>query len=92
MINKKTIDVLTQRFIDAMDEDSAKLGIIRPDIEPRATQYIQSMLDMISKLIEKGHAYMARMAMCFTACAILPITASSRAKVWMIYVQASGLK
>lgn len=57
--NNETIDVLTQRFIDAMDEDSAKLGIIRPDIEPRATQYIQSMLDMISKLIEQGHAYQA---------------------------------
>jgi cysteinyl-tRNA synthetase len=57
--NNETIDVLTQRFINAMDEDSAKLGIIRPNIEPRATQYIQSMLDMISKLIENGHAYLA---------------------------------
>lgn len=57
--NGETIDVLTQRFIDAMDEDSAKLGIIRPDIEPRATQHIQGMLNMISTLIEKGHAYQA---------------------------------
>lgn len=57
--NGETIDVLTQRFIDAMDEDSAKLGIIRPDIEPRATQHIQGMLDMIGTLIQKGHAYQA---------------------------------
>lgn len=57
--NGETIDVLTQRFIDAMDEDSAKLGIIRPDIEPRATQHIQGMLNMIGTLIEKGHAYQA---------------------------------
>ncbi len=57
--NGETIDVLTQRFIDAMDEDSAKLGIIRPDLEPRATQHIQGMLDMISTLIAKGHAYPA---------------------------------
>jgi cysteinyl-tRNA synthetase len=57
--NGETIDVLTQRFIEAMDEDSAKLGIIRPDMEPRATQHIQGMLDMIGKLIEKGHAYQA---------------------------------
>jgi cysteinyl-tRNA synthetase len=57
--NGETIDVLTQRFIEAMDEDSAKLGIIRPDLEPRATQHIQGMLDMIGKLIEKGHAYQA---------------------------------
>jgi cysteinyl-tRNA synthetase len=57
--NNETIDVLTQRFIDAMDEDSAKLGIIRPDIEPRATQHIDGMINMIRALIEKGHAYHA---------------------------------
>lgn len=57
--NGETIDMLTQRFIEAMDEDSAKLGIIRPDIEPRATQHIQGMLSMIGTLIEKGHAYQA---------------------------------
>lgn len=57
--NGETIDVLTQRFIEAMDEDSAKLGIIRPDIEPRATQHIDGMLKMIGALIEKGHAYQA---------------------------------
>ncbi len=57
--NGETIDVLTQRFIDAMDEDSARLGIIRPDIEPRATQHIDGMITMISQLIEKGHAYHA---------------------------------
>ncbi len=57
--NKETIGVLTQRFIDAMDEDSARLGIIRPDIEPRATDYIDGMIAMIAALIEKGHAYVA---------------------------------
>ncbi len=57
--NNETINHLTQRFIDAMDEDSAKLGIIRPTIEPRATEYVQNMLDMISALIEKGFAYTA---------------------------------
>ena len=57
--NNETIAQLTQRFIEAMDEDSAKLGVKRPDIEPRATAYIQPMLDMISALIAKGHAYAA---------------------------------
>ena len=57
--NNESIGDLTQRFIDAMDEDSAKLGIIRPDIEPRATTHIDGMVAMISKLIEKGHAYQA---------------------------------
>ncbi len=53
------INKLTNKFIQAMNEDSDKLGIIRPDIEPRATQYIEGMINMISALIEKGHAYHA---------------------------------
>ena len=57
--NGETIGQLTQRFIDAMDEDSAKLGIIRPDIEPKATEFIDGMIQMISALIEKGFAYVA---------------------------------
>lgn len=57
--NNETIQSLTQRFITAMDEDSAKLGIIRPDLEPRATEHVQGMLDMIAKLIDKGFAYQA---------------------------------
>ncbi len=57
--NKETIGDLTQRFISAMDEDSAKLGIIRPSIEPRATAHIDGMINMIATLIEKGHAYAA---------------------------------
>ncbi len=57
--NNESIGDLTQRFIDAMDEDSAKLGIIRPNIEPRATEHIDGMIAMISALIEKGHAYQA---------------------------------
>jgi len=57
--NKETIGALTQRFIDAMDEDANKLGVIRPDIEPRATTHIDAMIEMIGKLIEKGHAYVA---------------------------------
>ena len=56
--NNESIGVLTQRFIDAMDEDSTKLGIVRPDIEPRATEYIDGMISMISSLIEKGYAYL----------------------------------
>ncbi len=57
--NGETINALTQRYIDFMNEDSDALGIIRPDIEPRATDHVQGMLDMIAKLIEKGHAYQA---------------------------------
>ncbi|CAG0952175.1 cysteinyl-tRNA synthetase [Methylophilaceae bacterium] len=54
-----SIQELTNEFIQAMDEDSAKLGVMRPDIEPRATAHIADMLTMIGRLIEKGHAYPA---------------------------------
>lgn len=57
--NNETIAQLTQRFIDAMDEDSVKLGVIRPDIEPKATEFVDGMLDMIGALVEKGFAYPA---------------------------------
>lgn len=57
--NGETIAQLTQRFIDAMDEDSAKLGVIHPDIEPKATEFVSGMLNMIVSLIDKGFAYPA---------------------------------
>ena len=57
--NNETIAQLTQRFIDAMDEDSAKLGVVRPTLEPRATEFVDGMITMISRLIDKGFAYAA---------------------------------
>jgi len=57
--NNESIAQLTQRFIDAMDEDSAKLGVIRPDVEPKATEFVEGMLSMITALVEKGFAYPA---------------------------------
>jgi len=57
--NGETMQALTERFIRAMDEDSAALGVQRPDHEPRATQYVQGMLDMITTLQHKGYAYQA---------------------------------
>ena len=50
---------LTARFIEAMHEDEAKLGIARPDIEPRATAHIDNILAMNKTLINKGFAYAA---------------------------------
>ncbi|WP_269504654.1 cysteine--tRNA ligase [Burkholderia sp. IMCC1007] len=57
--NGETIKSLTDRFIGAMHEDEAALGIQRPDIEPRATQFIPQMLGMIEKLEANGYAYQA---------------------------------
>jgi len=57
--NNEPMSALTARFITAMDEDAARLGVIRPDIEPRATAYIAGMVSMIETLITNGNAYAA---------------------------------
>ena len=57
--NGETIAQLTLRFIDAMNEEAAKLGVIRPTIEPKATEFVDGMIKMIAALIEKGFAYIA---------------------------------
>jgi cysteinyl-tRNA synthetase len=48
-----------QRFIDAMHEDEQGLGLTPVDHEPRATEYLQQMIDLIADLIEKNIAYQA---------------------------------
>ncbi|MBK7250133.1 MAG: cysteine--tRNA ligase [Gammaproteobacteria bacterium] len=53
------IEVLTARYIDAMHEDYDRLGILRPDHEPRATEYLPAIVEMVSRLIEGGYAYVA---------------------------------
>ena len=55
--NGELIVTLTERFIDAMHEDERALGVLPPDIEPRATLSIDDMLDMIRTLEEKQLAY-----------------------------------
>src|SRR5450830_755548 len=55
--NHETIGQLTQRFIDAMDQDSAALGVQKPDHEPRATAYVPQMLELIQQLQNNGLAY-----------------------------------
>jgi cysteinyl-tRNA synthetase len=57
--NGETISQLTQRFITAMDEDAAALGVQKPDHEPRATHYVPQMLGLIDKLEKNGLAYKA---------------------------------
>jgi len=57
--NREPIETLTARFIEAMDEDAAALGAEKPDFEPRATQHVQGMLDMIKVLEARGLAYQA---------------------------------
>jgi cysteinyl-tRNA synthetase len=53
------IAALTERFIGYMREDFAALGLQTPDLEPRATEYVPPMLDLIERLQAKGLAYLA---------------------------------
>ncbi len=48
---------LTERFINAMNEDTAALGLLPPDIEPRATEHMPQIIRMIEALVAKGLAY-----------------------------------
>ncbi|MBI3939041.1 MAG: cysteine--tRNA ligase [Betaproteobacteria bacterium] len=57
--NNEPIDQLTARFIRAMDEDTAPLGVEKPDFEPRATGHVDGMLRMIRVLLDRGIAYRA---------------------------------
>lgn len=53
------IDVITRRYAAAYHEDMAALGVGRPTVEPRATDHIPAIIDMIQRLIARGHAYEA---------------------------------
>ncbi len=57
--NHEPIDQLTRRFIDAQHEDEKVLGILAPDHEPRATEFITQMCQLIAELMRKGFAYQA---------------------------------
>ncbi|MBT8073933.1 MAG: cysteine--tRNA ligase, partial [Xanthomonadales bacterium] len=51
------IEVISRRYSDAYHEDMGALGVGLPSIEPRATEHIPQMIDMIEHLIASGHAY-----------------------------------
>ncbi len=57
--NGESIRALTDRFISAMHEDGAALGVLPPDHEPRATDYVAQMQSLIARLEQKGLAYVA---------------------------------
>lgn len=57
--NNEPIETLTARFIQAMEEDAAALGVMPPTREPRATGHVERMVAMIHTLVDKGLAYAA---------------------------------
>src|SRR6218665_626495 len=57
--NGEDFTALTERFITAMNEDADALSVIRPDTEPKATEFVPQIIAMVQQLIAKGHAYPA---------------------------------
>ncbi|HLB56648.1 MAG TPA: cysteine--tRNA ligase [Coxiellaceae bacterium] len=57
--NKVTCESLTSHFIELMHEDEDELGLLPPDHEPRATEFIQPIIQLIQKLIDEKIAYIA---------------------------------
>ena len=57
--NNESIQSLTARFIQAMHEDIAALNVLPPTHEPRATEHVSGMIQMIETLIDNGKAYPA---------------------------------
>ncbi|MDH3899853.1 MAG: cysteine--tRNA ligase, partial [Gammaproteobacteria bacterium] len=57
--NGEDINALTGRFISIMHEDAAALGVLEPDLEPRATTSMDDIIAMIGALVDKDYAYQA---------------------------------
>jgi len=55
-----SIEEVTSRTIRQFHEDISALGVLKPDVEPRATEHVGEMIAMIEKLIARGHAYEAQ--------------------------------
>ncbi len=56
---KVPIQEISSRYADAYHSDMDAIGVGRPTIEPRATDHIEQMIDMIERLFDAGHAYEA---------------------------------
>ncbi len=56
---KKTCEEISEKYIEEFNKDMGALGLLKPDMEPKATGHIPEMIAMIEKLVEKGHAYQA---------------------------------
>lgn len=54
-----SIEALTSQYIEAMHRDTDRLNILRPDIEPRATEHIPAIIDLIDRLMTQGFAYVS---------------------------------
>ena len=61
-----SIGEVTAAYIDQFHEDMDELGVLRPDIEPRATAHIDEIIAFVQCLLETGHAYEAERHVLFS--------------------------
>jgi len=54
-----SIDTISKRFTEVYHQDMGELGVLPPTIEPRVTEHMPQIIDMIQRLINSGHAYEA---------------------------------
>ncbi len=57
--NKESCESLTKRLTQDMYTDFDALGLLRPDIEPKATEHIADIISLVQELIDNGNAYQA---------------------------------
>ena len=53
----KPINEITKKFEKIYNEDMNSLGVLEPDIQPRATQHIGDMIKLVKQMIDNGYAY-----------------------------------
>ena len=53
------IGVLTARYLAAFHQDMGSLGVLPPDVEPKATEHLSDIIALVERLLEAGHAYVA---------------------------------
>ena len=59
LLNQETTEALTERVINTMHQDEKAIGVMPPDHEPRATDYVPQMIALIQRLIDQQMAYAA---------------------------------
>ena len=81
---------VAQRFEAEYLKDAAGLNCKKPTVQPRATEHIQQILDIVKDLIDSGHAYVPRTATSTSASRATRSTASSATSSWTIWRAATA--
>ncbi len=83
---------VAERYIASFRADMAALGFAAPDVEPRVTQSIPSIVEMIGALIERGHAYVSEGSVWFAVDSFAEYGKLSGRKVEEVYSEDAGPK